>query len=261
MHTHRYKTAGWTSSLAMMSFLVFAGANARALAEGPPAALANAKASNSATVMIVSPQEGEVLPVGKSVGLKLKVADFALGVLTEGSGENGLAQSAKGQHIHAIIDNGPYKAIYDVSEPFDLGELAPGVHTIEVFASRSWHESVKSPSARKAVTFYVGEKSGDSPYKSGAPLLTYSRPKGAYVGDDAKKIMVDFYLTNATLSTTDYQARITVDGESTIVQEWRPYSVSGLAPGEHTFKVELLDASGNNVPGKYNSTERTITVE
>ena len=37
----------------------------------------------------------------------------------------------------------------------------------------------------------------------GAPLLTYSRPKGEYTGAGAESIMVDFYLTNATLGPND----------------------------------------------------------
>jgi hypothetical protein len=37
--------------------------------------------------------------------------------------------------------------------------------------------------------------------------------------------------------------------------------VTGLAPGDHRFKLELLDKSGKVIPGAYNVTERVITVK
>lgn len=220
----------------------------------------NAAASNHAVVEIVSPREGEVLPADKPVMLEAHVKGFVLGELTPGAGRNGLAFSAKGQHLHVIVDGGPYAAVYDVSKPFDLGKLKPGLHTIEAFASRAWHEAVKSPGARRAVTFYVAKAKGRSPYKPGAPLLTYSRPKGTYVGDDARMIMIDFYLTNATLGPKDYRVRVSVDGDSTIVDRWQPYHVEGLAKGEHEIQIELIDHKGKRVSGKHNSTQRTIEV-
>ena len=221
----------------------------------------NTVASNSAQLEIRSPSEGAVLPAGQPVSLEMAIEGFELGKLTEGSGSNMLAYSKNGQHIHVIVDNKPYMAIYDVSSPVDLGDLGPGVHTVEAFASRSWHESVKSPGARKLVTFYVGSKSGTAPVDPGKPLLTYSRPKGTYEGADAQMIMVDFYLTNATLSPTDYKARVTIDGKSTVVDSWNPYHVHGLEKGMHTVKIELIDPDGNVVPGAYNSTEREIEVK
>ncbi len=222
---------------------------------------ANSAVSNHAVLTIVSPKDGELLPADRNVMLAMKVEQFELGKLTEGSGQNGLAYSKDGQHVHVIVDNGPYIAVYDVSKPVDLGKLTPGIHTVEAFASRSWHESVKSPGARKIITFYVGEKKGESPVAPGAPLLSFSRPKGEYVGDDAKMIMVDFYLTNATLGPKDYKVRVTVDGKSSVVDEWQPYHVHGLASGEHKVKIELLDPAGKAVPGPYNATERTIVVK
>ncbi len=221
----------------------------------------NSKASDKAKVEIVSPKEGEILPAGKNVMLSLKVEGFDLGKQTEGADKIGLANSKDGQHIHIIVDNGPYKPCYDASKPFDLGALAPGVHTIEAFASRSWHECVKSPDARKFVTFYVGEKKGDGPVKASDPLLTYSRPKGDYVGKDAEMVMVDFFVTNAKLSKDGYKVRVTVDGQSQVVDDWKPYRLHGLKAGEHKVKTELLDPKGNVVPGTYNSTERTITLK
>lgn len=256
MRTHKNRGA-----VALGLFLLIAAVSYSAHHELALTALDHGPAPEGVKVSIVSPAEGEVLAAGESVSLQLASEGFALGELTEGSGENGLAFSSKGQHVHVIVDNGPYKAVYDVSQPVDLGDLGPGVHTIEAFASRSWHESVKTDGARQAVTFYVGENTGAQPIVGGAPLVSYSRPKGTYKGADGEKIMVDFYLTNVSLSEDGYKVRVTVDGKSATVTDWRPYAVEGLGAGTHAFQVELLDADGNAVEGDYNSTSREITIE
>ena len=96
------------------------------------------------------------------------------------------------------------------------------------------------------------------------PLLTYSRPKGEYTGDDTNAIMIDFWLTNAKLQGDggDYRVRYAVDGGTPqFLDKWEPIWLSGWAAGTHKVKIELVDKSGNPVDnGGYNTTERTITV-
>ena len=97
-----------------------------------------------------------------------------------------------------------------------------------------------------------------------APLLTYSRPKGEYKGEDADSIMIDFWLSNAKLQSDggEYRVRYTVDGgEARYIDTWGPIWLSGWIAGKHTVKLELVDKSGNPVDnGGYNSTSREITV-
>jgi hypothetical protein len=63
-----------------------------------------------------------------------------------------------GNHIHIILDNQPYEAYYDLSQPFELRNVTDGEHTLRVFASRPWHESYKNPESFQMITFTV--KSG-----------------------------------------------------------------------------------------------------
>jgi hypothetical protein len=96
------------------------------------------------------------------------------------------------------------------------------------------------------------------------PLLTYSRPKGEYKGDDTNAIMIDFWLSNAKLTGDggEYKVRYSVDGgEAKTLEKWEPIWLSGWTAGKHTIKLELVDKDGKPVDnGGYNATPREITV-
>ena len=96
------------------------------------------------------------------------------------------------------------------------------------------------------------------------PLLTYSRPKGEYKGDDTNAVMIDFWLTNAKLHGDggEYRVRYSVDGGAAqFIDKWEPIWLTGWTAGKHTIKLELVDKDGNPVEnGGYNSTTREITI-
>ncbi len=185
------------------------------------------------------------------------VENYELGAQTEGAGENGLANSGKGQHIHFIVDNSPYAAYY---EPEFTHELEDGNHVILAFLSRSYHESVKNPSAFQVMNLKVGEGEAEEADLS-APHMFYSRPKGTYKGADTDKLMLDFYLVNVDLAPDGNKVRATVNGTEFTFDKWQPYIIEGLEKGEATIKLELLDAGGDIIPGPFNSVERTVMLE
>ncbi|MDZ7849205.1 MAG: hypothetical protein U5L96_22175 [Owenweeksia sp.] len=41
------------------------------------------------------------------------------------------------------------------------------------------------------------------------PMLFYSRPKGTYSGESAKRVLLDFYLHNTKLSADGYSVMVT----------------------------------------------------
>lgn len=208
---------------------------------------------------IVTPGPDEVV-TGDSIMVTTKLAGVELKAPTAGEGANGLAYSKDGQHIHVIIDDQPYMAMYD--ETFSVGKLEPGVHTLRAFPSRSWHESIKMPNVFVAHTFYVGEKNGEPLLDPAKPLLTYSRPKGEYVGKDAQKIMIDFYLANCELGPDKFKVIASVDGKALdTLTEWVPYYIEGLKEGEHRIGLKLIGPDGNAVQnGSFNDAAQTITV-
>ena len=210
-----------------------------------------------AAVRVVSPPDGGRI-FTLSPEITLDVSGFELGSQTRLARAGLIANSPEGQHIHLIVDDKPYKAIYDVSKPVRIGRLLPGRHTVVVFPSRSYHESVKAPGAAHTISFSVFS----SPVApSHAPGIIYSRPKGMYKGDDTRRVMVDFYLRGVSLSRGGHTVRVTVLGEggrseaSVVLDEWRPVFVEGLENGTYTFVLDLLDPGGKAVASKKGKAE------
>jgi len=140
--------------------------------------------------------------------------------------------------------------------------MADGQHVILSFLSRSYHESLKHRGAYDLRVINVGSALAPTTplIDVKAPNLFYSRPKDTYAGADAKRIMLDFYLVNTTLEPGGNRVRATINGTEFMLDRWLPYQMEGLPAGENTVKLELINGSGNMIPGPYNSVTRTFTV-
>ena len=250
------------------------------------------------SLTIVSPAQGSTF-VTSTVKVKLQIAGDLKGYKPGMNDE-----THTGNHIHVILDNQPYEAFYNLDNEFELRNVADGEHTLRVFPSRPWHESYKNDGAFQMVRFTVKNGGGDAskpattnsgqqmsnantnssgnanaaPTPEGKemqnstagavdatkPLLTYSRPKGEYKGDDTNAVMVDFWLSKAKLTADggEYRVRYSVDGgEAKFLDKWEPIWLSGFAAGKHSIKLDLVDRNGYVVDnGGYNSTTREITI-
>ncbi|HUS09943.1 MAG TPA: hypothetical protein VMZ30_05700 [Pyrinomonadaceae bacterium] len=245
---------------------------------------------------VVSPAKDAVIN-GSKVEVKLDLTGDLMGYMPHKDPATG-----KGNHIHVILDNQPYEAYYELGQPFELRNVIAGKHTLRVFPSRPWHESYKNDGAFQMVSFTVkggGDASKPTTTNSGQtvannnsspsaspsaaaregkdvspttagevdaskPLLTYSRPKGEYKGEESDPIMIDFWLTGAKLQGDggEYRVRYIVDDdEPRFIDKWAPIWLSGWINGKHTVRLELLDKDGRPVEnGGYNTTSREITV-
>ncbi len=202
----------------------------------------------------------DMMQDGKKVSFDFGVENYQLGAQSPEAGANGLANSAKGQHIHLIMDNDPYSAHY---EPKFDKEFEPGHHVAIAFLSRSFHESVKNPDAYKVFQFGIGQKAKDvEPMDLTRPMLFYSRPKGEYADADAQKVLFDFYPVNAELSPEGYSVIATInDSLEFEFDKWQPYVIEGLPMGENTINIQLVDGQGNAVDTKMNNVTRTFTLK
>lgn len=237
-------------------------------APAPPVTLTLGAASPDVTPL---PTVAVTAPSKEQVIASDKAADFTVKLDVKNW------QTAMGsQHVHLIMDNHPYKPIYDTKKPVKLSELMggdpinEGEHVIVAFPSRANHESVKTKGALAVMSFWVGKK--DKPtIDLKKPMLIYSRPKGDYKGMQASHVLVDFYLDNETLAAGKDHVHITVLGpgiadklEAKAEKFGPPYFLDNLQDGTYTVKLELMSGSGADmklIPGPWNSTTRTIRID
>ena len=214
------------------------------------------------TVKLTAPTRDQVIAGDKAGGFEVKL-DVKNWQTAPGS-----------QHVHLILDNRPYKPIYDTKAPVRLNELAGGEelkegrHVLVAFPSRANHESVKTKDALTAIEFWVGKKGDTKDDPTKKPMLIYSRPKGDYNGDMANHVLVDFQLANDTLAEGKDHVNVTVTGPgldspltSKVTKFGAPLYLDNLQNGSYTLKLELVDGSDKAIDGPWNATTRTIKVD
>jgi len=214
----------------------------------------------TAQLRLSTPPAGSTVPSG-AVPFKYELTNFQLTKMTGSMHSEEMANSMKGQHIHNIVDNEPYTAHYETSF---TKNIVDGHHVVLSFLSRSYHESLKHRGAYDLRIITVGKVAPGTPvptFDLKAPHLFYSRPKDVYSGKDTQKVMLDFYLVNATLEPGGTQVRATINGNEFMLDQWAPYMMEGLPMGENTVKLELVDSDGKLIPGPFNSVTRTFSLQ
>jgi hypothetical protein len=185
-------------------------------------------------VKILSPQPNEILVENRAV-VRLQVNDLPIFKHPE---------LGLGNHLHVILDRESSRSIYDLAQPLIFDNLAPGTHTIRVFATRPWHESFKNAGAFDLVTFSVSAPNGENTPNPQLPLLTYNRPVDTY---GTEPVLLDFYLSNIS-PNTDWQVKATIANQTFILDRWEPIYLKGLQAGANFIKLELIDSAGNPIP-------------
>jgi len=202
------------------------------------------------------PTENSTLKPGTN-SFTFEVKNYQLGAQTDSKSCNHCSNSDQGQHIHFILNNAPYVALY---EPKQTQDLTEGTYIELAFLSRSYHISIKQPQAYILKKFNVGKKNDLDKVDLNTPHMFYSRPKGDYSGTAASKIVLDFYLVNTDLSKDGNKVKATVDENEFLIEKWDAYLIEGLKDGEHSIKLELIDKEGKTIESPFNPVTRTITV-
>lgn len=206
------------------------------------------------SLRILTPRNGATVTRG-NVSLRLQLRNWEL-------------QPDPGRHIHVIVDDEPYIAVRDVSQPLNLNalvqenlghELAEGTHVVRVFPSRGHHESVKTAGAFASVTFNYHTATEGFSFDASAPLLTYSRPKGC--STTGQRLLLDFYVSNTELAEDGHRVHFNIDDAvEGDITSWVPHWIENLPAQSHTITLSLRDANGEAVPGPFNETRRIIRV-
>lgn len=240
------------------------------------------------TVVAAPRQPVEIVPVGNSpefpdaqlslgpvsatkvgtdsakVSFSFVVKNYELKMQTADSATKGCNNSAQGQHIHFIMDNNPYKALYEPKNEITLANNTE--HYLMAFLSRSYHESLKSKGAALVYHFKIDEKGNlkklDDPK---TPMVFYSRPKGDYIGKDTTNLLLDFYVWNAALGTDDYKVKADVasdngQGMTMTISDWKSNFIKNLGTGKAHVTLTLLGKDGKAVEGPMTSATRNFNM-
>ncbi len=219
--------------------------------------IADSKEFPGANLEIASITAEKVGADSTKVSVKYNVKNFKLTEMTDDAHASHMANSHDGQHIHFILDNKPYTALYKPEHAVTVALNSE--HYLLSFLSRSYHESIKTTEASKLVKFKIdatGKLTQEAAVKE--PSLFYSRPKGEYKGDETKNLLLDFYLVNTSIAPDGNKVTADINGQTFTLDKWGPYEIKGLPMGNNKVKLTLVDKEGNAITGDNVSVERDI---
>lgn len=230
----------------------------------PPAGvrqLSTALAVHRPRLRITAPDPGRVLGSGPW-RLALQVDDWPL----VNAGTLGL-----GPHLVVQVDRRPPLRISDWSSgdpatgrlEVELPELDPGSHQISVYAARPWGEAVKGPGA--SAQLLVHRLSAD-PLSLPAPDSPRLLPVSPAALAAAEPVLIDWLLDNAPLQGLregdgQWRLRITINGDSFLVDQNTPLWLKGFRNGSNAVLLELLDGLGEPLNPPFNSAVREVVID
>lgn len=223
----------------------------------PPVAvqdLAERLAARNPRVQIVAPADDSLLPDGPWT-LQLRVSDWPLA----DAGPLGL-----GPHLVVQLDQQPPLRISSstTAAALTMEPLLPGSHRITVYAARPWGEAVKSPGAFSQIRLHrVGRNAAELPARGSAQLIAAS-PDGLQQDDP---VLIDWLLLDAPLQhlrddDARWRLRVSVNGDSFLVDRQTPLWLKGFRRGSNALQLELLDGRGDPLNPPFNSLVREVVI-
>ena len=228
----------------------------------PPAAvqqLQQALSSLRPRVTITAPQDGALLEPGPWA-LKVSVQDWPL----VDAGPLGL-----GPHLVVQIDDQPPLRLTAADAPRDDGvvvvqvpPLSPGSHRITAYAARPWGEAVKSPGALQQIRVHRLVANPQALPSPGSVQLLPVSPAELSQGEP---VMLDWILLDAPLQNLrpgdgSWRLRVTVNGDSFLVDQNVPLWLKGWRSGDNSLLLELVDGRGDPLNPPFNSLVRAMTL-
>ena len=197
-------------------------------------------------VKIESPLDGQVVD-WETVDVFVRVENYALG---EG-----------GNRLHVLLDNGSPVEQTSARRPTILRSLAPGSHSLRVYAVKPDGKMLADPKASDQINFFVRRKDFSNFQPWDRPYLTVNLPQeGMVYPDGENKVWLDFRAHNAPLGKEKFRVKAQLDGVETIISSGDPYAWGALVEGRHRLVVELIDEDGDPVSEMYARVERTLEI-
>jgi hypothetical protein len=215
----------------------------------------------------LSLRNASAISIGKDstkVAFAFDVKNYNLKNQTSDAAGKRCNNSDKGQHIHFILDNKPYNALYEPKHEVSLPKNSE--HYLMCFLARSYHESIKTKGAAFVYHFKIDEYGKlvklEEPK---TPMLFYSRPKGDYLGADSSNLLFDFYVWNATLGA-DYKVKAQIKNQSNgqskdlTIDNWQALFIEHLGTGKSSISISLVDKDAKPVEGPMTNATRDFQV-
>jgi hypothetical protein len=163
--------------------------------------------------------------------------------------------------LHVIVDNGSPIEHTNVLRPVILRGLAPGAHTLRIFAVKPDGKMLPNPEALMRVDFYVRRQDFSNFQPMERPYLTVNLPMdGVAIPDAEGKVWLDFMPHQAPMGKGKYRVKAVMNGVETIVSTRDPHPWVGLAEGRHRVVIELIDDDGDTVSEIFARVERTFEI-
>ncbi len=204
---------------------------------------------------VLAPANDSTLPAGPWT-LKLKVQDWPL----YADETNGL-----GPHLVLQLDDQQPRRISSSAEAeaITMPELSPGSHRLTVFAARPWGEVVKAPGASQQLRLHRVARNPSQLPGSGSPQLIAASPSDL---QHSEPVLIDWLLIDAPLQhlrddDSRWRLRVSVNGDSFLVDRQTPLWLKGLKRGSNAVQLELLDGRGDPLNPPFNSVVREVVID
>lgn len=206
-------------------------------------------------VLILAPADGALLPAGPW-SLELQVQDWPLA----DAGPLGL-----GPHLVVQLDDAPPLRISDATAARHLAmpPLNPGSHRLTVYAARPWGEVVKSPGASRQIRL---DRVAANPQQVPAPGSPQLLAAPASPGPSQEPVLIDWLLIDAPLQHLRdddgrWRVRVSVNGDSFLVDRQTPLWLQGFHGGSNAVQLELLDGRGEPLNPPFNSLMEEVVIQ
>lgn len=205
-------------------------------------------------VNILAPANGSLLPSGPWA-LTVAVEDWPLA----DAGPLGI-----GPHLVVQLDGEPPIRVESGSSPLNvtMAPLAPGSHRLTVYAAFPWGEAVKAPGASQQIRLQRVAPNPLALPAEGTPQLV---PVQAVRASADQPALVDWLLVDAPLQhlrdgDDRWRLRVTVNGDSFLLDRQAPLWLRGLHNGSNAVVLELLDQAGQPLNPPFNSLVQEVVL-
>ena len=220
----------------------------------PPAAvqqLGAALAERQPRITILEPADGGLLPEGPWT-LRLQVDDWPL----VDAGRLGL-----GPHLLVQLDDDLPTPL--VSTSVAMPALSPGSHRLTVMAARPWGEVVKRPGAFQQIRLHRVSPNALALPAPGSPQLLPVSPLGRSASEPVLLdwLLIDAPLQNLRADEARWRLRVTINGDSFLVDQQTPLWLKGWKSGSNAVLLELVDGRGEPLNPPFNSLVREVVLQ